>query len=259
MNELKHLVEYDDIRKFLQWDVIRKTMFVNNPWYIQKEFINLKKSSNWKQIKPAIKESRIGKPTLSIFYPKSSGNLIHQAFHIAQLEERSNTNISELDSVLEFGGGYGCMCKYFYNRGFTGKYIIYDLPAFSAIQRYYLKANNLPITSLTNTINSGKGIVCISELKEFHTIHDQINKEHNSLFIATWSLSETSLAIRNEILNKLDDFDYYLFAYQAQFGEMDNISYFRDWCAINNLLWENYEIEHLPNNYYLIGKGKIDS
>lgn len=45
-NELRWLIRKEDPRKFLRWNVIRKTMFVDSSPYAGKEFSYLRKS-NW--------------------------------------------------------------------------------------------------------------------------------------------------------------------------------------------------------------------
>ena len=52
--------------------------------------------------------------------------------------------------------------------------------------------------------------------------------EHQpALFIATWSLSETPLAVRERIAPALAGFSHILCAYQRRFGEHDNVQYFQ--------------------------------
>ena len=83
------------------------------------------------------------------------------------------------------------------------------------------------------------------------------NKESKkkSIFIATWSISETPIYLRNTILSMLDNFDLFLIAYQKQFGEIDNSKYFSAWKdSLNNYKWYSYETRHSPDNYYLFGK-----
>lgn len=40
--------------------------------------------------------------------------------------------------VLEFGGGYGSLCRGFHRCGFKGKYMIFYFPHFSTLQRFFL-------------------------------------------------------------------------------------------------------------------------
>ena len=74
-----------------------------------------------------------------------------------------------------------------------------------------------------------------------------------TLFIATWSVSEVSLELRDKIFDIIAP-NTYLIAYQNNFSGIDNIKYFKKIRLVkNNYKWDDYEISHLKNNRYLIG------
>ena len=80
MNRLRDLILNNDPRKFLDWDVIRKTMNIGNSAYVRKEFKYLKSISNFSsRWHPAIQESIIGMPKrynhLAVCRPDVSQNL----------------------------------------------------------------------------------------------------------------------------------------------------------------------------------------
>jgi hypothetical protein len=222
--------------------------------YYPEELEYLKSDAKWNtRWEPAIKESNIGHPQKCKEYPKSSSNLIHHAYHLAQFESKTGIEINELDSVFEFGGGYGSMCRLFANLGFKGKYIIYDFPEFSALQNYYLKS--LGIINNNKTQN-GIQVELISNIDQITSTINNFSKQKN-LFLATWSISETPIDFRSMFFPLLQNkFDYYLFCYQQQFNEVDNIKYFSNIQSEipTNLKWADWKINHLPgNNHYLIG------
>ena len=69
INRLKELANKDDLRCFLRWDVIQRTMFVSYSHYIIREFIYLRQLKNWKnQWQETIKESYAGYPIHFLFY-----------------------------------------------------------------------------------------------------------------------------------------------------------------------------------------------
>ena len=162
MNRLRELVLNSDPREFLRWDVIQKTMFVAYSDYLYKELKYLKHLADWKtRWHDAIKESSAGHPTPFVFYPASSGNLIHHAYHVAQFEEKTEIHVDKMDCILEFGGGYGSMCRLFHTLGFKGKYVIFDLPSFSGLQKYYLKTLGIPVQSGVDFMNCKSGrVIC---------------------------------------------------------------------------------------------------
>jgi hypothetical protein len=254
MNELRYRVLNDDPRKFLRWKVILETMFVAFARYVSVELSFLKGLPDFQDRWGAVlQESPIGHPFLYPFYRRSSGNLIHHSYHISQYELCTGNAIEKLNLIVEFGGGYGSMCRLIHNLGFSGTYVIFDLPHFSALQEFYLRSLGLPVNNFVELGDIEPGVYCVSDLDQLFRLNDAFNE--NSLFIATWSLSETPVHIRNSITSILGCFSSFLFAYQTQFEEMDNRRYFDEWKATlkTSINWNEYSITHLPGNYYLIG------
>ncbi|MBI5966001.1 MAG: hypothetical protein HY863_21180 [Chloroflexi bacterium] len=257
LNKLCEQILQNDPRMFLQWDVIKNTMFVSDAPYLSTELHFIKNMPNWKdRWKKAVKESPAGCPTHYWGYRQSSGNLIHHAYHIARFEEITGVSVDKLDRVFEFGGGYGSLCRLFYNLGFTGNYIIYDLPLISALQKFYLKSMGLNVLEQQAPDNNidGNGVLCLSET---NTLLEKINfSDNKSLFIATWSISEIPVSLRQPVLNMAEGIGAFLFAYQHQFGEVNNVEYFskmRDQIH-QKIEWHSSPITHIPGSYYLIGK-----
>ena len=254
MNYLRKLVIVNNPKEFLRWDVIQRTMFVSNAPYLIHEFIHLIKQEDWRRRwREAIRESTVGNPIPFWIYPRSSGNLVHHAYHLAQFEGSTGINIDNIGFVFEFGGGYGSMCRLFHNLGYKGKYLIYDLPAFSALQRSYLVSLGLPYHDASLFKSAKDGVSCISNHDELKYIIESINPG-SALFISTWALSETTVSQRNSVLPMVYNFDYFLIAYQAQYLEMNNKELFNQWkIDISGIEWKEWEIKHMPGNYYLIG------
>jgi hypothetical protein len=255
MKILRHLVLSQDPRSFLRWDVVSHTMFVTYASYIAAELRFLKERSDWNaRWRRAVKESLVGLPIRYVFYPASSGNLIHHAYHVAQFEEKTKIQVETLDFVFEFGGGYGSMCRLFHNLGFKGEYIIFDLPAFSSLQRYFLRASGFPVQSAAHDSDSKAGIKCVSDVILLKALLRANTEPRKSLFLATWSISEAPVVMRGEILPLVSEFQSFLIAYQDKFEEVDNIDFFDDWKnGRGNVIWHNWRMKHTPGNSYLIG------
>ena len=255
MNRLRELAMGGaDPVDFLQWDVIRHTMFVNSPKFVKKELELLRKKKDWKsRWEPAIHESWVGSPDHTRFCEYSSGNLIHHIFHLAQFEEKTGVKIDSLSTIVEFGGGYGSMCRACHNLGFKGRYIIFDLPHFSSLQRFYLKSLKLPVMRPNEVENSS--IHCCSDIEDLQRVLSLSGIAQKSLFIATWSLSETPMHVRDMFMPSVSGLGNYLIAYQHSFGEVNNIDYFRDWKnTINGISnWQEWEIPQIRGSNYLIG------
>lgn len=243
MNRLRDHILNDDPRKFARWDVVSNTMVVGYENYIKSELSYLRRLPHWAtRWRAALEEPSIGNLPRYPFYLASSANTVHHAYHLAQFEEKTRKRIEDMDCVFEFGGGYGNLCRLLYGLGFRGRYVLFDLPPFSALQRYYLKTAALPVDSK---------IICLSDAEKLRTALAEFGG--NKLFVATWSISETPLSIRNSILSAVSKFDYFLIAYQDQFQEVNNLHYFDSWKRDIRVAWQNWPIEHLPASNYLIG------
>lgn len=255
MNRLSKLIMEDDPRGFLHWDVIQKAMFITNAMYVLMELSFLKKQSGWKnRWAPAINEDRSGSPIPYWYHRSSSGNLIHHAYHIAQFELQTGADVSNLAYVVECGGGYGSMCRLFRNLGFKGTYIIFDLPHFSALQKYYLQSLGVRLYQGENGDREMTVRLC-SSIDEFKEIVGGAAVPDSSMLLATWSLSEMPLSLRAELTPLFENFDFLFFAYQSVFEEVDNVKYFGELDRkAPGFKWKTWEVEPLPTHYYMAGK-----
>lgn len=255
MNRLRELVLSQDPREFLRWDVISQTMFVDDARYLSKELAYLKQRPDWgTRWKSAIRESSVGHPTPYVYYPRSSGNLIHHAYHLANFEEKTGIEVQNVGVVFEFGGGYGSMCRLFHNLGFQDKYIIFDLPHFSLLQKYFLQVVGLTVhRSVKDFVAAHDGVLCVSDSGMLVSALAHVDYT-NSMFLGTWSVSESPLDVRSKIMPLLAGFNSFLFAYQDTFEEIDNIIYFDNWREnVRSVVWHSWPIAHAPGNNYLVG------
>jgi hypothetical protein len=220
-NELFDLIKKKKIVNFLNYYFIQKIFFVHNRFYIILQLFSLRLSRNWKLWKELLLENSIGKPIRFFIYPFSSGNRIRQVYHIKKFIDWSNINISTINLVFEFGGGYGCMASIFQSVSKRIKYIIYDTREVLLLQYYYLKMNDYDVSF----VSLKKNIFLISKLFQLKNIlTKKIYK--NKLLIMNWSFSETPLCSRIRIENLMYNFDYILISFQNKFDEINNINYF---------------------------------
>jgi putative sugar O-methyltransferase len=242
----------DDPRRFLNWEVIKNTMFFSNTPYITPAFESLRQSEKWEgRWRAATRESKVGLPLKFPADAESSGNLIHQVYNLSQFEEHSGRAIEDFKTVVEFGGGYGSTCRVAHQLGFSGSYFIFDLPELSALQRFYLKLNGVHVTDAGSNAEATDGVVCLSSIPE---LKSALETQAIDLFIANWSVSETPLDLRREFLPLVAGAGAFLIGYQDDFGEVDNRQFFTDWSACQQgVSWTTVRIEHLPANNYLIG------
>jgi hypothetical protein len=256
MRRLRTLVASSNPLKFLRWNVIRHTMFVGNAPYIGTEHRHLRTRPDWQERwYDAIRESAVGAPIPLLRDPRSSGTLVHHAYHLARFEESTGMAPWDADLVFEFGGGYGSMCRLVHALGFRGRYVISDLPTFSALQRYYLPGVGVPVRDAGST-DERTGVWCVPDMDAAEQLVRRFSTNaRRALFIATWSLSETPLVVRERIEPLIHQFTGHLLAYQDRFGEVDNADYFTGLRQRigDDVAWSDFEPEHLPGNRYLMG------
>lgn len=234
-------------------------MFVGNAPYIDREFQYLKGRPDWKSVwEDVIREDSVGSPKPCKGYRQSSGNRVHQAYHLARFEKETGLSVSRFPLIVEFGGGYGNLCRLIHKLGFKGRYIIFDLPEFVALQKFYLGSLAMPLIEAKDVASGRRGILCTSDLSVLGSVTPQ--EAQTGLFIATSSLSETGEALREHIvtLPAVESGAAYLIAYQHDFGGVGNVRFFDSWRAKKpGICWVHSEIAHMPGNYYLFGTAKM--
>ncbi|MHB1316312.1 MAG: hypothetical protein ACYCZW_00455 [Minisyncoccota bacterium] len=237
---LRELILTKDPRDFINWVVILYTMFYDAATV---EFDSLRQSPRWDNTYvPHLHEDKIGNPPRYIKSLSSSGNLIHHLYALEQLYSVvPNLHLSTLTSIMEFGGGYGSLCRLCYRLGFQSSYEIFDFKIFQELQKYFVLS--------TSIAQYFKKIRFIDTSENITSSPD--------LFISLWSLSESPLALRKEIILKIQFPKYVLIGYQPEFSGIDNIQYFMSLTQnMQQYVWIEKDIPHIPENKYLIGVKK---
>lgn len=181
---------------------VRGTMFVNawGDWF-DHQWDYLSKRFTDRQLRTWLAEDLIGKPEVREVAPGliTSHNSVHHLYHLAQWFDKTlNPGFSSgVDSVVEWGGGYGNLCKVFVrayqdtNGGNLPTYTIIDAAPFSVLQWLYLSSVLGPeAVNLVGVdgkeIQKGKvNLLALNLLGETWT-------PHPDLFISTWALSEST-------------------------------------------------------------------
>src|SRR5262249_47287211 len=143
--------------------------------------------------------------------------LIHLAYHACRFEEVTGRPLDRYGFILEFGGGYGGMCRLVHQLGFRGEYWIYDLPEVTALQRFFLGTIGV---HGENEDSRGGAVMTFSDPSQLCAALAGRRKAE-SAFIAAWSLSETPISLRHKILPAVSPFDAFLIGYTEQFGDID--------------------------------------
>lgn len=230
-NQLRRSIADRDPANFLRWKFIRRSMCLTNHPFLLVELRYLRSLPDWTdRWEPALADPWVGNPIPFLFARKTTGNTIHLAYHLAQWERASGCKVNDLSTIVEFGGGFGGMTRLARVLGFNGRYVVYDLPPFTALQRFYI--SECGIEAETS-----------SEISSLETGH-----EGDGLFVACFSWSETPLDTRSFIESIARQHRHLLVGYQQRFRGIDNRSYFLNWTEST----EHYEIGHTPGSWYLL-------
>jgi hypothetical protein len=254
--KLRKCIIEEDPREFLTWDVVTGSMFVGNRPFVDIELSYLMKRPDWKSVwEGVLQEDPAGTPKPYKGYGRSSGSHIHQTYHLCRFQEETGLPVSRFPLIVEFGGGYGSLCRLVHKLGFKGQYVIFDLPEFVALQKFYLGSLGMPLVEEKESSTGAPGIVCTSDPTVLGSVAQQ--EAEQELFIATWSLSETDSAVRERIITlpAIDGAAAYLIAYQRDFEGVDNRRFFDAWREKKPTVhWAHSEIPQMPGNFYLFGR-----
>lgn len=174
---------------FLNDPVIMLTMFGGDR--LHKEIPYLQKKLSRSILKNVLQEDYVGDPLIVNKQYLTSFNSIRQLYFLQLFLDTTNTNIKDIRSVVEWGGGYGNFAKLYTKLcGFSGTYVLIDTPLFACLQWLYLSVvfgkNKVHIiTSKDDKIYDNKfNIIPLSFLKYYKLKCD--------LFVSMWGLSESS-------------------------------------------------------------------
>ena len=217
-----------DREHFLHWPLILGTMFYLPP---PDELQHLQSLPDWPFIRDLIKDPGVGGADLDPEL-RTNGNIVHHAYSMFRFENATGHQFKGGGTILEVGGGYGNFCRLLMKRGFTGSYVIYDLPEFLQLQEWYLgrtlAADERRRVSFTTSLPA---------------VADAI--------IGLWSISEMPFELRDRI--KALAPRYFLIGYQQEFFGLDNVDYFQRWERDGDYRWTHVGIPHIKDNYYLFG------
>jgi len=124
--------------------------------------------------------------------------------HIPAIDyfEKNAKVFKDVEEIFEFGGGHGRICRMIYDRGFKGKYTIFDFPELIELQKFYLK-------SYTN----------VKYISDSDLLKDPCE---NSLFISMSAIEESPKDIQNIMFNFAKNFNSFLFKFSGGKGEFED-------------------------------------
>ena len=194
--------------------------FVHNRFYNVKFLTDILKAKSKKWIK-LLKENNIGNPVPFFLYKKTSGNRIRHVYLLKKIFDYAKIN--KVDSVIEIGGGYGCMVSIFHTLNKKIDYTVFDLPEVNILQSYYLKS-----LGIKSDLKSNNSISLIFELLILKKKFNYLKKKNKKiLIIANWSFSEMPLSLRKKMNFLFSKSDFLLISFQQYFERISNLNYFQ--------------------------------
>ena len=166
----------------------------------------------------SVRDPSYGNPSKIDGYSMSTLRCLEYMKHVEQ-----HVDLKEINSVTDFGSGYGNFCRVWKTFNPNVKYYNVDLEEMLEMQKDYIE----------KTVEDKEDIHYIT-----HRQLDQVDT-NKSLFLAAYSLSECSFNIRKEVEPHLKNYDYILIIYNQMFNnEYDNVAYFN---SIQETVLNNHE------------------
>lgn len=178
-------VPYD----FLRYPVVGKVFYragFGEPQQHELAYLRNTRSEIWNAVEE-YRESPIGRPIIDCPELEISVNSLGMLYYFARIAEQLDTSC--LSTIVEFGGGYGSLCRVFLESlPLPPTYVIVDLPEMLALQYVFLRGSSsdyrviahtsLPVDLRENYVN----LVPVHWAKEATLQCD--------VFISTFALSE---------------------------------------------------------------------
>ena len=232
--DLHRLAAANDPRYFMRWPPIAATMVHGAVAETVRTWWALRHTPEWSRIwRPALRHPRFGHPPPFAPMPSTNAMAIEHASHLYRFQRAAGTSLLDSDCIIEFGGGFGSMCRLVRALGFQGRYIIFDLPPIAALQRYYLGLHGIGAGA------SGAEPVWLCD--DLDRILESIgSREAGKVsLISTWALSEMPMTVRDriEIFFGQEVCAKALLAYQPTFEGIDNDAWFSGLMARTGARW----------------------
>jgi hypothetical protein len=175
------------------------------------------------------RESKIGSPKDFSRDFGTSPILVQHAYHLLRYETATNKFLLNCEAIFEVGGGYGSFCRLLRNSGFKGLHIIYDLPQMASIQRLYLNLSGfseVPGERMSQQRNEHRFCLITDDYLD-NAFNFFKSNNIRVAFVATWSLSETPMLVRERIFPRFHQVcEQYLIAFQPAWETISNVEYF---------------------------------
>ena len=204
---------------FLRNKVLARTISVNTlPIIISpegKSYLRYIQQYGKNEVSHFLIEDGIGKPFIISLKNCSSFVRIQHIYHLVKYCNETGNKVSDINSIIEWGGGYGDMATILARLNTNLTYTIIDHPYMSALQ-YIYAASVLKSTDRLNIVpysgNIKKGYINFISLNNL-----DINRDYSAeMFISTFALTESNENSLDTVINhNFFNADKILIAYQS--------------------------------------------
>jgi radical SAM protein with 4Fe4S-binding SPASM domain len=267
-------VQTRPLESFLRWSDIVDPAEAAGPFFAE-WYKALRGASDW--------ESRWSKLTRRSAYghqndfsvdPDAAPLTVQHAYHLKMFEDATQSKFTDVDVIIEVGGGYANFARMLRLDGFARAHFIVDLPHIREVQRLFLSLNGVSVSTGIN-LDDGVHLLIEDDIPQLL----RLVSSKRAAFVGTWSLSETPLAFRAKMFPVLHkSCDRYLLAVQDYVwpstyanvpsvtpGDLEsegvnNTVYFEQFAADaqeSGTVWSTLAVPHFAGQKYLFGASPL--
>jgi hypothetical protein len=200
------------------------------------------------RLKELLLEDYAGMPIIMNSEFLTSHNSIHHLYHFARYAKSTGVEPANVESILEWGGGYGNLAKLLFRLSESKRtYTIIDLPLLSCVQWIYL--STVVGAERVNLVHGGGEGITSGKINLLPLTFLEECNIHPDLFISTWALSESSRRSQDYAVEKgWFDAKHLLLAYNVTSHDFPETSSVHKLAIDRGVITE--EIKFLPGSYY---------
>jgi hypothetical protein len=186
---------------FLKHPTIITTMFViaGGRW-MARELEFLEAHAPEGVLRAALAEDFVGEPLLLNSTYLTSHNSIHHLYHLLRFAERTQAELEQLATVVEWGGGYGNQAKIFRRLAGSVTYVVIDTPLFCCLQWLYL--STVFGQDEVHLIGGAGAPLAQGGINLLPLAYLEDCELNANLFISTWALSESSRQAQDYVVDR---------------------------------------------------------
>jgi len=185
----------------------------------------------------SVRYDATGSPTKLLTWPSSHEAVPHAPLSIEHVqhvgpilavEKTLKTDMSQVGAIVEFGPGTGAFAQQFRDLGFKGQHITFENPVALLAQKFWYRNRGLNSCKFPDC-NDAAGTIwqtsAVDELRDALIKLPAATKQKPGVFLATYSLTEAPVALRERIFDVLKAspaVSHLVIAYSDDMGSLEN-------------------------------------